>query len=483
MIKKLRKSFTRSRKPQSSGPTMKGTTFNDLCPEIVLSIMEKLPDVQSLKSLVLVNKKTHDIFTNHKKGVVLHSVLENELGEDLFVHALVTCHVEKVPIMLPAFPQLTVTSIRDQVGELRKIRDDAAALQKAIPIPLPTFHPRDTAMHITLRDADRMSRLWSKISELTDVLVEDCRLGLSLEFYPMQDSMMRRSVSLTERKRVGHAMYLFHILSIFCKKLYLDVERTPQGEIDADRLNDSLEKLKYLQLTIVLRFMAPWEMYELVSLQAWVRRALHDLEDDCYMSERLMPYLLVQGLDRLHGCICGSAGNDEALRASVLALKKEASKHKAHGFGMILSRGERSSWARRPREYEKYRPFWGHGSRDRGGYRSWRNLESPRWNHAVLDPSVPVALELLGIAQGMLDVWSAALWDPARWSDIRRTLRDSMVPDPWGLIACHWDSYMVGWRSALEPGLLFGLKREARLRVFLRWARGVLRLRLRRYKG
>lgn len=256
---------------------MTRTTFNDLCPEIVLSIMEKLPDVQSLKSLVLVNKKTHSIFTNHKKGVVLHSVLENELGEDLFVHALVTCHVEKVPIMLPAFPQLTVTSIRDQVGQLRKIRDDAAALQKAIPIPLPTFHPRDTAMRITLRDADRMSRLWSKISELTDVFVEDCRLGVSLEFYPMQDSMMRRSVSVTERKRVGHAMYLFHILSIFCKKLYLDVERTPQGEIDADRLNDSLEKLKYLQLTIVLRFMAPWEMYELVSLQAWVRRALHDL--------------------------------------------------------------------------------------------------------------------------------------------------------------------------------------------------------------
>jgi hypothetical protein len=254
---------------------MAPTTFNNLYPEIVLSIMENLPDIESLKSLILVNKRMHSIFTTHRKGVVLHSVLEHELGEDLFVHALVTCHVEKVPIMLPAFPDLTATSIRAQVNHLRKVRDDAAALQEALPSP--SFHPRDTAMRITLREADRMSHLWKKISELTDVFVEDCRLGESLEFYPMQDSLRRRSVSVTEKKRVGHALYLFHILSIFCKKLYLDVERTRQGEIDADRLTDSLEKLKFLQLTLVLRFMAPWELYELVSLQAWARRALHDL--------------------------------------------------------------------------------------------------------------------------------------------------------------------------------------------------------------
>ncbi|PTB67914.1 hypothetical protein BBK36DRAFT_2735 [Trichoderma citrinoviride] len=452
---------------------MATTTFNDLFPEIVLSIMEKLPDVESLKSLVRVNKRIHSIFTTHRRGVVLHTVLENELGEDLFVHALVTCHVEKVPVMLPAFPELTVDSIRGHVNRLRQVRDDAAALQETLPEPS-SFHPRDTATRITLRDADRMSHLWSKISELTDVFLEDCLVGESLHFYPMQDSLRRRPATVAERRRVGHALYLFHILSIFCKKLYLDVERTPQGEIDTVRLTDSLEKLKVLQLMLVLRFMAPWELYQLISLQAWVRRALHDLEDDCYVSERVMPYVLVQGLDRLHRCICGSAGDDKVLRTSVLAMKKEASKHKAHGFGMILSRGERSSWARKPREFERYRPFW--GSRDRGGYRIWRQFESPRWLHASIDPTMPVAYDIMGITQGMLDIWSASLWDPARWYEIRRSMRDNMFPDPWGKIMCHWDSYMVGWRSALEPGMLPGVKSEARLRVFLRWIRGVLRL-------
>lgn len=254
---------------------MAKTTFNSLYPEIILSIMEKLPDVESLKSLVLVNKRIHNIFTTHKKGVVLHSVLKNELGEDLFVHALVTCHVEKVPIMLPAFPELTVGTIRAQVNHLRKVRDEAEELQEALPSE--SFHPRDTALRITLRDAGRMSHLWKKISEMTDAFLNDCRLGESLSFYPMQDSFRDRPVTVAEKKRVGHALYLFHILSGFCKKLYLDVERTPQGEIDAARLSDSLEKLKFLQLTLVLRFMAPWELYELVSLQAWVRRALYDL--------------------------------------------------------------------------------------------------------------------------------------------------------------------------------------------------------------
>ncbi|KAL6854246.1 hypothetical protein J3F83DRAFT_764543 [Trichoderma novae-zelandiae] len=451
---------------------MAPTTFNDLFPEIVLSIMEKLPDVESLRSMVRVNKRIHSIFNTHRKGVVVHSVLENELGEDLFVHALVTCHVEKVPVVLPGFSELTADGIRAQVSRLRKVRDEAAALQETLPSP--SSHPRDTSIRITLRDADRMSHLWKKISELTEVFVEDCSLGESVHFYPMQDSLRRRPVTVAEKRRVGHALYLFHIMSVFCKKLYLDVERTPQGDINSDRLNDSLEKIKFLQVMLVLRFMAPWELYQLISLQAWVRRALHDLEDDCYVSERVMPYVLVQGLDRLHRCLCGSAGDDKVLRASVLELKREASTRKAHGFGMILSRGERGSWARKPREFEKYRPFW--GSRETAGYRSWRQLESPRWLNMHVDPTAPVAYEILGITQGMLDIWSAALWDPARWYEMRRSMRENMYPDPWGRIMCHWDSYMVGWRSALEPGMLPGVKSEARLRVFLRWVRGVLRL-------
>lgn len=186
-----------------------------------------------------------------------------------------------------------------------------------------------------------------------------------------------------------------------------------------------------------------------------------------------MPYILSQGIDCMHQGIC-IVGEEKGLRRFVDTLKQEASLRPAHAFGMIISRGERDSWARKvPKDFDNYSPFW--SRRDEGGYRSWCHLETPNGVTLGFDSAAPAAYDILGITDGMLDIWSAALWDPIRWFEIRRSMKDRMYPDPWDRIMWHWDSFHVGWRSALDPEMSSGVRSEARIKTFIRWIKVMLR--------
>ncbi|KAK4063490.1 uncharacterized protein Triagg1_9367 [Trichoderma aggressivum f. europaeum] len=440
----------------------------DLPAEMILLFMERLPNVPTLTNFILCNRSIYNIYINHPTHILL-SVLENELGKDLLVHAIVAHQVEKMDVTLPRFASLSMDQIDSEVANLRGIRDQAFILQHS--------SPRLSSIKITLRDASRISSLWTKVSQLSEAFVGDCTSGLGRVFYPLEDSIRWRPVSVSEMRRLRQSMYMFHILSLFCEDLFLDVQLDQHNQVIQQKVIACMDKISKLQRTLVDGFMAPWELYQVVSLQAWFRRQLRELERDTYLNERLMPYLLSRGIECMHEGMCldrharfGYASEREGGFYFFLnTMKEKARCHPAHGFGMVLSRGIRDNWARKtPRAFDRYNCFGGRP--DKEAYTIWRNFGISR--HTLgFDLSAPGSFDVLAETEGILDVWSAAIWDPIRWSDIRRTMDGNMQPYPWYFVTLPWDPFLVGWQSAMDPRMRDGVRRERRSRPFAAWFR------------
>ncbi|RFU75843.1 hypothetical protein TARUN_6415 [Trichoderma arundinaceum] len=443
-------------------------TLAHLSPEIILHFMECLPDIATLKSVIRLNKRFYEIFNTHRKGAVLLSVLSNELGEDLSLHAIVVHQVEKLGLALPAFDEVSLDGIDAAVDNLRKVRDQVVGLQGS--------SVRHWSFEISIQDADRMSILAKKISQLSIAFEKDCRTGMSLEFYPLQDSVRYRPITKAEMTRIKQSMYMFQIFCLFCKNSYLDIKLDDDHlQVDRQTLAACVHKISHLQNRLASQFLAPWELYQVISLQAWFRRASRDLgltfftENEWYLSERITPFILAQGIDTMHMGICtlDDKKRHGAYDATTI-LKLKASTHAAHGLGMILSRGDRDGWARTaPGTFEDYKPFL--PQKDDEGYRQWRFISTRAATPGPLGAAAP-AYDMMGVTEGMLDTWSAALWDSRRWFEMRRTIDERMHPDPWNRITWHWDAFHVGWRSALDFDMLDGVGHRDGIRTFIvRW--------------
>ncbi|KAL5087391.1 hypothetical protein Trisim1_007952 [Trichoderma cf. simile WF8] len=429
-------------------------SIGDLPSEMILSIMEHLPNMATLNDFILSNRSFYNIFNNHPAGIII-SVLKNELGEDLFVHAIVAHYVEKMSVKLPCFTELSMDQIDTEAANLRGIRDQAYILQHS--------GPGYSSIQINLRDAHRISYLWNKISELSTAFLKDCILGLGRLFRPLLASVKRRPVSVDEMRRIRQSMYMFHILSVFCKDLFLDIEVSPNNQIIQHKVDACVDKISKLQRSLVDGFMAPWELCQVVTLQGWFRRQLRELEYDGLLNERLMPYVLSQGIECMHEGICidtqARYGFGSQLEGGyhffLNKMKEKARQYPAHGFGMILSRGLRDNWTRKTgMPFDQYSSFASYG--DEGAYTAWSRLETPK-NRPDMDMSDPESWDLLVNAESMLDVWSAGFWDTDRWPDISHSLDDDLQPDPWRHVMLHWDSFQVGWESALDPKMKEGV--------------------------
>ncbi|PKK45379.1 hypothetical protein CI102_10557, partial [Trichoderma harzianum] len=248
--------------------TMATLSIGDLPSELILSIMEHLPNIATLNDFILSNRSFYNIFNNHPAGIIL-SVLKNELGEDLFIHAIVAHQVEKLGVKLPCFTDLSMDQIDSEVANFRGIRDQAFILQHS--------GPGYSSIPISLQDAHRISYLWNKISQLSAAFVKDCILGLGRLFRPLWDSVKRRPVSVDEMRRIRQSMYMFHILSIFCKDLFLDVQVSQNNQIIQHKVDACVDKISKLQRSLVDGLTAPWELCQVITLQAWFRRQLREL--------------------------------------------------------------------------------------------------------------------------------------------------------------------------------------------------------------
>ncbi|CAM1506362.1 Fc.00g060030.m01.CDS01 [Cosmosporella sp. VM-42] len=406
--------------------------FLDLAPEILLEILERLPSISSLRSTIEAHPRLYDVFKTHADRVSTE-VLRNELPSQVYAHAVVAYLALGGNLAMPNLDGLKIDEIGFYVNKVRSLRDIASEIK----IPLLSA--------VSITEQHRM------VTCLTDLCIRDCACSRDQDFPPLWDSLQKRKPSATERIRIQQSIYLFQILASLCKNLYFEKDANEQYYVD---YYVNLGELHICLLEIAL---APWEMYQVISIQAFFRRALHGFERDAAQSERIMPCLLKFGIKFLHHALC--IIDEKHLDDFLAPFEKDIRMGPQYALGMVLSRGARDTWTRQhPKNHNEYSPFWS-GDKDAGyvsGVQSWKNLEAKQMemfrDEADWNDLFDHDLQLL---EGRLDLWSAALWDEDRWEDIRPSLR---IPEPsyWNSLHQHNEPMTLGFHIMRHPGVLDG---------------------------
>ncbi|PHH81895.1 hypothetical protein CDD83_3450 [Cordyceps sp. RAO-2017] len=259
----------------------------------------------------------------------------------------------------------------------------------------------------------------------------------------MWASVRDRPPTGAERARVERALYLFQLLVCFCQHMAFRREEA----VDRAYIAACHDKVAALQRCLVTRLMAPWEMYQVIAIQAYFRRAIHGFEHPPWYSERVMPGILSAGLDLMHATLCQADGGAAALTA---AQERAAQERPFRPLCIIASRGFHQTWTRtRPGPATAYRPFGTEA--DAAAYASWRTLEETQLRLVGTHQAWADLLEdRLAEMEGRLDLWSAALWDPGRWADMFGTVR-LPNPDVWRDLRLHWNPMSAGFHVLAHP--------------------------------
>ncbi|KAK5991110.1 hypothetical protein PT974_09388 [Cladobotryum mycophilum] len=384
-------------------------------PDVLVMILERLPDVESLKSAVLSHELFYQSFSTCKNSICT-TVLEHELSEGRFTHAVVTHEIVNGDYALPKFEDVDIDNIAGFVDRVRQYRNK---IEGILVSPSTAF---------TISRRDRM------VVELADLLVDNCAYAGDQLFTPC-------GIQFAIDPSLPWNLSILAGFSVNLRFTHHD---------QRDYLLDAHDKLTEIQKCIANRLFSPWEYHQVIALSSYFRRALIGFENETHGAERHIPELLLSGVEFIHEALC--VVDRENLGSFLQPFKDEIGLRNMHGFGMVLCRGVRDSWTRRePKEYESYTPFWEY---DDQAYWSWHKLESRQLEHFSVDPVwLDYFQEKASILEGRLDLWSAALWDEPRWDEINRTL-DDFLSDVWEGIMHHWDPMAVGFSLMVHPDLM-----------------------------
>ncbi|KAF7550780.1 hypothetical protein G7Z17_g5477 [Cylindrodendrum hubeiense] len=410
--------------------------LTDLANELILSILEFCPDLVSLINATHAHPTIYHLFRAYRNHLATQA-LKNELPEEVYTHAKVAFLAGQLTLKCP--DNLSLDDIGDGVRKITECRDRGSFFNLGIPSAL------------------SVSRLHRKVVDLADVCLRECAETREQNFAPLRDSLTTRLPSSTERIRIHQAIYLFEILRSLCWEMHVERDRP------RDYYVGYFMKLRELHLTLTESALAPWEMYQVIGIQAFFRRALHGFGGlqphfffqvcgllirfagrDEYHSERVMPGFLSYGISFLHKAICKtkSSERDDFLHRHEPGVLE----YPIHALGAVLSRGARHTWTRKPlKPLDEYKPFW---TGDTAGIRMWTRIEAKQLTLSTDDPQWVAMFdyELMRL-EGRLDVWSAALWDDDRWEDIEPTLRHP-EPECWDGIQHHCDPVDMGFHIA-----------------------------------
>ncbi|KAH7126228.1 hypothetical protein B0J13DRAFT_679551 [Dactylonectria estremocensis] len=395
--------------------------LTDLAPELLLAVLEFCPDVASLKNAADAHPTLYHLFHVYQNHLATQ-ILRNELSE-VYTHARVSFLAGQ--ITLERFNSLGPNDIDIDEG-VRKITDLKASL-----------------CNISMTSAISILRLHREVVELADVCVQDCPETLEQSLTPFRNSLTTRRPSRSERIRIQQAIYLFEILRNLCNKMCVESDKTPTYYADTYLL------LGELHLALLEHSLAPWEMYQVIAIQAFFRRALFGFERDEYRNERVIPGFLSYGIHFLHKAICTI---DASKRRNFLRpYEQKIIGQPIHALGVALSRGSRNNWTRKQlKPLDEYKPFF---SGDGFGIQMWMKIEAEQLAlyNANLQSNGMFDYEVTRL-EGRLDLWSAALWDVSRWEDIVPTLRHPM-PEWWFGIQHHCDPVDMTFHLAKHPDM------------------------------
>ncbi|KAH7161339.1 hypothetical protein EDB81DRAFT_924734 [Dactylonectria macrodidyma] len=375
--------------------TTREVKLTGLAPEILLTVLEFCPDVASLKNVAHAHPTLYNLFHAYQNHLATQ-VLRNELSDEVYTHARVSFLAGQ--LILKRFGSLSSNDIDEGVRNIINLKSNASF------------------RNISMASAISISRLHRKVVELADVCVRDCPETLEQSFTPFQNSLTTRRPSRSERIRIQQAIYVFEILRNLCKELYVKSDMPPTYYADTYLL------LGEVHLALMEYSLAPWEMYQVIAVQAFFRRALFGLDRDEYRNERVIPGFLSYGIRFLHKAI-------------------------------FLSRGAQNNWTRkRLKPLDEYKPFW---AGDEFGIQMWKKIESEQltlYNYNVQSDGM-FDQDLVQL-EGRLDLWSAALWDVDRWDDIVPTIRH---PEPklWADIKHHCSPVDMTFHLARNPDIVW----------------------------
>lgn len=229
---------------------MAPTSLHSLVPELILSIMHFIPDIDSLKNAMLSNSAIYRIVDSHKSSIFT-SVLRNEIPASVYTHAVVAQLAQDTGCTFPSFERIDFDQIMGHVNQLQHYRC----------ISQDVLLSRFAVMSI--------SRTYRKVEELAHLLIDDCPYARQQHFFPLWDSLRYRPPVESELVRVRQAIYLYQILACLCGNLrFMDPSNRDYLLACHDSIGD-------VQECLMQRLMAPWEMYEVIAVQCYFRRALH----------------------------------------------------------------------------------------------------------------------------------------------------------------------------------------------------------------
>ncbi|GJN69274.1 hypothetical protein PLICBS_003322 [Purpureocillium lilacinum] len=419
---------TKSTSPMAQFGRQSAADLESLPVELNLLILESLPDVKSLASVAYAVPSLYRTLLADDLSISTR-ILHRELPDYLWTHATVAHLARQRASTGGDFDSLETSSDIDAlVDSFRGLRDNAPAYRA------------------THAEAIAILRTYDKVVALRDLFALDCPYVGNQELIPLRDSLRRHPLEPSELERIERAIYMFDIISSFCK------EKVFMSPGDAAYVSKCYEKVSALQKALVERLMAPWELYQVMHMQAYFRRALYGLGRDEHLSERVVPGMLVGGIDFVHHALC--VVGKEGLHELIVPLEKKLLREPQSIFGVVVSRGIHQTWTRmNAKTFDHYRPFCHDG--DRLGYQSWKNLEN-LYQRFTMDND-PNILDLfhnwVAAKEGRIDLLAASMWNDDRWDDIELAVHPPRA-DWWKGVKHHWNSMAVGFQVLADPGIL-----------------------------
>lgn len=235
---------------QSVAP--ESTRLSTLPPELRIAVMEYMPDIYSLGSLLEADDGYNATFRCYENSIAT-TVLRNEIPPSLYTHAIVTEQALKDEFLMPNLHSINIEDIAGYVAKIPEARDAA------------------TTRRVSYDDAVHIHNTLLQVYQLTDVFIEKCAMTSEQVFPRLQNSLQEREATACEMQRTAQAIYLFQILASMTKHLTLD----KPGE--NEYCSDYYGKIGELQIQLTLQALAPWEMYQVIAVKDFFTRALFGL--------------------------------------------------------------------------------------------------------------------------------------------------------------------------------------------------------------
>lgn len=237
--------------------------FSSLPRELKVTIMEHMPDMYSLYSLLLADRGYYATFRLHEQYIST-AVLRNLIPPTLYTHALVTQQALKGNFLIPNLDSINIEDIAGYVVKIPEARDTA------------------TTRRVSIQDAGNIHNTFIQVCKLTDLFLQTCATTKGQVFSPLQSSLEERKPTGCETQRTAQAIYLFQIIASMTEHLTLDRAG------DNGYRRDYYDKITKLQIELTRKALAPWEMYQVIAVKDFFTRALYGLRKFSRLSDLIV---------------------------------------------------------------------------------------------------------------------------------------------------------------------------------------------------